>query len=182
MERALITDTSVLLNILATEHAENILEDSGWNFSICKAVLGEALVLRNRETQESLPLDLTPHIQSGRLTVCELAGESEYELLVEFASLMGRGGDGEAMSFAIATSRSMPVAIDDQRAVKRARQRFPALTTLTTTDVLMAWQQRHGISATAMGRQLQRIQTWACYYPGQKHPAYEWWKSCLAAA
>ena len=181
MDSVLIADTSVLLNILATGSAEAILANAGWNFCVCKAVRRETLILRNRETRESVPVDLSSYVRRKLISECEPTTEREYELVVEFAALIGRGSDGEAMSFAMAESRSFPIAIDDERAVKRARQRCRALVTLRTTDVLMSWQRKKGVSAQTMGRMLQRIQLWASYFPGPRHPDYGWWQSTLDA-
>jgi predicted nucleic acid-binding protein len=175
MEIALITDTSVLLNLLAAGCAEEILAGSGREFLLCKAVAAETLVLRNRETQESHPIDLAPFIEKGLLKICELSGDQEFELLVEYASLMRRGSEGEAMSFAIAESRSLPVAIDDERAIKRARKRNPSLKTVASTTVLRKWQERQNIPANRMREILMRIRLWASYCPGEYHPDYEWW-------
>jgi len=182
MDQALITDTSVLLNILATGCADEIFGDAGWSFSVCRAVLKETLLLRNRDTQECCPADLAPFVERRLLTVLEIAGDAEYELLADFTALMGRKGDGEAMCFALAESRSLPLAIDDERAVKRAKQRFQELTVLSTPDILQSWQRIMKLEAQRMGGVLKRIQTWANYFPGSRHPAYAWWQSQLAAA
>lgn len=179
MDQALITDTSVLLNILATGCAEEIFGDAGWGFSVCRAVLSETLLLRNRDTQECCPAELAPFIERRLLTVLEISGDDEYELLADFTALMGRKGDGEAMCFALAESRSLPLAIDDERAVKRAKQRFQELTVLSTPDILQSWQRMMKIEAKRMGGVLRRIQTWANYFPGPRHPAYAWWQSQL---
>lgn len=175
MERALITDTSVLLNLLATGCAEEIFAGSGREFWICKAVAAETLILRNRETQEVHHMDLAPFVEKGLLKTCELTGDHEFELLIEYAALMRRGSEGEAMSFAIAESRSLPVAIDDERAIKRARKRYPSLKTVSSTTVLKSWQEQQNISTDRMREVLMRIRLWASYFPGDRHVDYEWW-------
>jgi hypothetical protein len=182
MESLLITDTSVLLNILATDCAQRIFTESGWQFSVCDSVVAETLVLRNRETEENRPVDLSLLLHSGALQMLALETDNEFELLVDYAALIGRGGETEAMCFALAEGRSLPVAIDDERAVKRARRRFPGLATVTTPEILVRWQEMKGVPPEEMGVALQRIYTWANYFPGRNHPYYKWWQTVLVKA
>jgi hypothetical protein len=182
MESLLITDTSVLLNILATDCAERILTDSGWQFSVCESVVAETVVLRNRETRESRPIDLSPLLHNGMLQMLALETDAEFELLVDYSALIGRGGETEAMCFALAEGRSLPVAIDDERAVKRARRRFSGLATITTPEILMRWQERTRVPPEEMSILLQRIHTWANYLPGRNHPCHKWWHTVLFTA
>ena len=58
MKQLLITDTSVLLNLLATHCPEEILSTVPYQFLVCLNVLEEALILRDRETQERVEVDL----------------------------------------------------------------------------------------------------------------------------
>ncbi len=179
MKSLLLTDTSVLLNLLATQCVEEILLGSEWQFLVCKSVLEEALILRDRETQEVVSVDLSELLTKKLLQVVELETDEEYELLTDYSALMGKGGEGEAMCFALSESRSLPVAIDDERAVKRAKRRFPKIVALTTPALLQQWKNNSQIPRGKMKGILLLIQRWANYYPGPKHPDYGWWQSIV---
>jgi len=181
MKSLLITDTSVLLNVLASQCAEEILSGSEWKFLVCQSVLSETLILRDRETQEVVPVDLSELIAKKHLHILDLETDEEYELLADYAALMGRGGQGEAMCFALSESRSLPVAIDDERAVKRAKRRYPNIVTFTTPMILRGWEAKLQIPTTKMLGVLLGIQRWANYAPGLDHPEYVWWQTILAA-
>ena len=180
MKRLLITDTSVLLNLLATECAEEILAASDCQFLVCKNVLDEALILRDRETLKVVPVDLTDLLAKNLLQVVDLETDEEFELLADYSALMGKGGQGEAMCFALSEGRDLPVAIDDERAVKRARRRFPKIVSITTPSMLRQWESKSQIPPEKMKTILLRIQRWANYYPGASHPDYDWWQATLA--
>jgi predicted nucleic acid-binding protein len=180
MKQLLITDTSVLLNLLATHCPEEILSTLPYKFLVCQNVLNEALILRNRETQESVEVDLSALIAKSHLSVVELETEDEFELLVDYSALMGKGGHGEAMCFALCESRSLPIAIDDERAIKRAKRRIPNILTVSTYSILQEWQVIGNVASDRMKETLQQIQRWANFHPGPNHPAYSWWSGILA--
>ena len=69
----------------------------------------------------------------------------EFELLIDYAALLG-AGDGEAMCFALAESRGHPIAIDGERAIRRAKKRHPNFETLGTLEILILWQERNGVA------------------------------------
>jgi predicted nucleic acid-binding protein len=179
MKSLLITDTSVLLNLLATGCIEEIIMGSKWKFHVCKSVLSEALILRDRETRDVVTLDLSELLSKQLLQVLALETDEEYELLADFSALMGKGGEGEAMCFALAESRSLPVAIDDERAVKRAKRRFSNLLTFSTPAILRQWEAKAQISTERMKETLVRIERWANYHPGPHHVDYAWWQNLL---
>jgi predicted nucleic acid-binding protein len=180
MKSLLITDTSVLLNLLATQRAEEILSGINWQFYVCKNVVEEALVLRDSETQEIVAVDLSALVTKKLLQVLELETDEEFELLADYSALMGKGGYGEAMCFALSESHSLPIAIDDERAVKRAKRRFSSVRVLTTPEILKQWQADASVPQATIRTTLLLIQRWASYYPGPKHPCYDWWSSTLA--
>lgn len=175
MDPVLITDTSVLLNLLATGQAERILRGGPWRFQVCPAVLAEARMLRHRETREEREVDCRPLVEAGLLAVVEPETDEELELLVDYTGLLGRGSDGEAMALALAESRGAAVAIDDERAVRRARQRWAGLVVVTTPAILRAWQVAAGVGHGEMRTILGLVRDWACYAPGASHPDAEWW-------
>lgn len=82
------------------------------------------------------------------------------------------------MCFALAESRGLTVAIDDERAVRRAKRRNPGVATISTLAILRSWQERCAISDPRMGGLLQAVFRLARYRPGANHPQFEWWQRC----
>ncbi len=169
MGAILITDASVLINLVASGAAEEILSGCGMEFKVCLDVIREVKILRDRETGEEHAIDLEPLFASGKLEKIEPESDSEFELLIDYAALLG-AGDGEAMCFALAESRGHPIAIDDERAIRRAKKRNPNFETLGTLEILILWQERNGTADERMGVLLQSIFRFARFRPAASHP------------
>jgi predicted nucleic acid-binding protein len=173
----LITDASVLINLVASGAAEDILNGCGIEFKVCPDVIREVKVLRDRETGEEQAIDLEPFITAGLLELIEPHTDLEFELLIDYAALLG-AGDGEAMCFALAESRGHTVAIDDEKAIRRAKKRNPNFETIGTLEILILWQERNGMADERMGQLLQAIFRFARFRPAVSHPHYAWWQQC----
>jgi hypothetical protein len=176
----LITDATVLINLVASGIPEKILGGCGWEFHVCPDVLVEVKLLRDRETGEEHPIDLHPLFTKGLLIVVQPESDEEFELLVDYSALLGQG-KGEAMCFALAEARNLPVAIDDTRAVRRACRRNPGVITLDTLKILKTWQEKTENSDEAVGVLLKAIYRYARYRPAPDHQEYEWWNRCCVA-
>jgi predicted nucleic acid-binding protein len=177
MGTILITDASVLINLVASGAAGEILSGCGMEFKVCPDVIREVKVLRDRETGKEHSIDLEPFFTAGTLERIEPQTDSEFELLIDYAGLLG-AGDGEAMCFALAESRGHPIAIDDERAIRRAKKRNPTFKTLGTLEILILWQARNGIADERMGELLQSIFRLARFRPAVSHPHYAYWQRC----
>lgn len=177
MGAILITDASVLINLVASGATENILSSCGMTFKVCPDVIREVKILRDRETGEEHAINLEPYFAAGLLERIQLETDLEFELLIDYAALL-IAGDGEAMCFALAESRGHPIAIDDERAIRRAKKRNPNFETLGTLEILIIWQERNRIADEQMGQILQAIFRYARYQPAVSHPHYAWWHRC----
>ncbi len=177
MGTILITDASVLINLVASGAAGEILSGCGMEFKVCPDVIREVKILRDRETGEEHAIDLEPFFTAGMLERIESQTDSEFELLIDYAALLG-AGDGEAMSFALAESRGHPIAIDDERAIRRAKKRYQNFETLGTLEILILWQERNSVADERMGQLLQAIFRFARFRPAVAHPNYDWWRRC----
>lgn len=69
----------------------------------------------------------------------------------------------------LAESRSHPIAIDDERAIRRAKKRNPNFETLGTLEILILWQERNGTADDRMGQLLQSIFRFARFRPAASH-------------
>src|SRR2546423_1784168 len=93
--RSQILDACVLINLLASGEIEAVLGAAARASFVCVAVEKEALYLRTDDPSSPLELiRLTPHIEAGLLTVCDIEGDEEARLYVDYASALD---DGEAM-------------------------------------------------------------------------------------
>jgi predicted nucleic acid-binding protein len=82
------------------------------------------------------------------------------------------------MCFALAESRGHPIAIDDERATRRAKKRNPNFETLGILEILILWQERNSVADERMGQMLQAIFRYARFRPAASHPNYAWWQRC----
>ncbi len=177
MGTILITDASVLINLVASGAAGDIFSGCGMEFKVCPDVIREVKVLRDRETGEEHAIDLEPYFAAGLLERIEPQTDLEFELLIDYAALLG-AGDGEAMCFALAESRGHPIAIDDERAIRRAKKRNPNFETLGTLEILILWHERNGMGDERVGQLLQSIFRFARFRPAASHLHYAWWQRC----
>jgi predicted nucleic acid-binding protein len=173
MKAVLLNDASVLLNLLATEQIEAIGASVGWQFAICSAVRDEVKKLRDRETGEMLPVDIAGLVSVGALRVLHLEGDDEEALYVEHASMVD---DGEAMSLAIASARQFELAMDDKRARRLARQRYPDLTLWTTPEIVKLWSEKSSTPSSIVRTAVLSIESRARYFPPGSHPLACWWQ------
>jgi predicted nucleic acid-binding protein len=173
----LLNDSSVLLNLLASDCLARIAADTGWQFAICSAVRDEVKRLRDAQTGEMIEIDVTPHIASGLLQLLELTGEEEQTLYVEESIAVD---DGEAMSIAIAANRRFPLAIDDKQAANHARRRFPEIQLWSTPEILKHWTEAGSVNAELLGKAIRLIETRARYFPASSHPLAGWWRRSKA--
>lgn len=167
-----LLDSSVLLNLLATDRLAAIAEGANWQFAICPAVRDEVKKLRDAAAGKMVDADITPLIAGGVLQPLELAGEDEQTLFLEQAIFVD---DGEAMSIALAASRELDLAMDDRQAASHARRRFPKLKLRTTPEILKRWADTAGITAAELRRAINAIEIRARYFPPTAHSLAAWW-------
>ena len=171
--KIMLSDSSVLLNLLAGDCLASIAAEVGCQFAICPAVRDETKKLRDIHNSEMVELNLTPHISSGLLHILELAGDEEQRLYVEQSIDVD---DGEAMSIAIAAHRCLDLAIDDRKAANHARRIFPGLRLCSTPEIIKHWAEAGSIDAEFLRRTLRLIEIRSRYFPAKSHPLAEWWR------
>jgi len=177
METIIITDASVLINLAASQVSNEILSNVGFSFAVCPDVIREVRYLRDSETGKEHSIDLNDHFEAGRLHLIEPESDEEFELLVDYSSMLGRG-PGEAMCFALAESRGLCVAIDDRRAIRRALRKYTEFKTIGTLEILQLWQQKRLIGDDQMKAVIDSIERLARFHPSRSHSFFEWWEKC----
>jgi hypothetical protein len=169
----MLSDSSVLLNLLAGDCLASIGAVTGWQFAICPAVRDGVKRLRDGGTGDLVEMDLTPHFESGVLQVLELSGEEEQALYVEQSVVVD---DGEAMSIAMAAHRHLDLAIDDKKAANHARRTFPCIQLWTTPEIIKYWAETGSVADGRLGETIRLIEVRARYFPPKSHALGEWWR------
>jgi hypothetical protein len=82
-----ITDASVLINLVASGVAGEILSGCGMDFKICPDVIREVKVLRDRETGEEHAIDLEPIFAAGLLNPSLTVGDPESQKIDFFQQI-----------------------------------------------------------------------------------------------
>ena len=113
------------------------------------------------------PIDLTLYFTHGVLSECEIEGEEETDLLVQYAT---RLDDGEAACLAIAKNRGWSLATDDRPATTLAGQ--ASVTVLTTAELVKHWATRTSANKQEVATVLLNIQRFAKFIPRQNSPEH----------
>lgn len=175
-------DACVLINLLASGRAGEIIRALGTPGHICTAVHEEISYLGSvtqiGASGGSPSHDLT---KAGLLDIAEIASEKENTLYVEYSR---RLGTGEAMTLAIAQSRGWAVATDDRKALNIAAAALvsPPRAVLTAPEILRNWVQVDHPPLVEAGLAIRRIENIGRFRPAARHPLCEWWVSIKANA
>lgn len=134
----LVLDTSVWINLLATGAIEAVLAALAIPCHAPEQVVAE--LKRDPVTGDAFNPDRHPlRDMSSRVSILTLgAAERNLFLKIVGAPAADALGDGEAAAIAIAASRRMDIAIDDRKARRIIRERFPLLQVRWTVDLLRA--------------------------------------------
>lgn len=122
----LIADASTLLNFLRVRRFD-LVQGLGYRVRIVDAVYEE--VQTERELLDEL-------LQERTIRTLTLEGAALTESVAKFLAL--GLGNGESFSFAAAIEFKGAIAIDDMRAVKKAKALTAGVTVVTSTDVVIA--------------------------------------------
>lgn len=128
-------DTSVVINLIATGHAETILDALPNRVLVVSQVSAELDYGRSRGRTNSPALDALA--DSGRVTIVRLdqqAAETYMDLVS--GNAVQTLGDGEAATIAYALKHKAVALIDERKANRICSQRFPELSTASTVDLL----------------------------------------------
>lgn len=176
----IILDACVLINLLASQEAEDILRSTGKECRVCMVVEKESFYLRPDDPQEDFfeSVKLDSLIKSGVLSLCDVEGAQEATLYVDYAS---RLSDGEAMSLAIAESRGYILASDDSKARRIFLESVIDSNRLTSTSELIRnWADSQSVPPAKLKSVLTRIRHRAHFLPSRKDPNFTWWNIACA--
>ena len=134
----LVLDTSVWINLLATQAMEAVLRALAVPCYAPEQVVTE--VRRHPATGTTFPAEGHPLRQmSQSVSILSLEGK-ELDLFLEIAGAPAGDalGDGEAAAIAVAVCRGLDLVIDDRKARRILRERFSQVRTHWTVDLLQA--------------------------------------------
>jgi predicted nucleic acid-binding protein len=167
-------DSDVLMNLLATSCAVEILQTTGLVLMTPPTVAGEALYLESEEaggTREQI--DLTP-LESAGVLVKVLLDDLEVNLMLELARIVD---DGEAEVLAISLNRGIKMATDDRKARRLASERHASL--ISTLEILQRWESKVSVAPERMQTVLSLVARRSRYRPALGHTLYEWWSQLI---
>jgi predicted nucleic acid-binding protein len=136
--RGLVLDTSVWINLLATESVAPILSALGANCYAPEHVVSE--IKRHPITNEFFAADNHP-LRALSATVAIVSLEpSELDLFLDIVGAPATDalGDGEAAAISVAVVRGLDLVIDDRKARRIVREKFGRVQTFWTVDILRA--------------------------------------------
>jgi len=166
----LVIDADVLMNIVATGRAHEILA-AGGGALLCPQVEAEVLYLEaDDEMSPPEPIDLGPLIASGVLERVSMS-RSEVDLFVQFAAEVD---DGEAQVIAVAVERAGLPATDDRRARRLAINRRDEV--VGTPEILKHWSDASGAGVEEVRVAIERVERRAHFRPRRDHPLAAWWE------
>ncbi len=171
-----VFDTSVILNLVATGHAERILESLESPCLVSTAAAEEIIYIRADDPAQPVqPVSIESWISAELIAVVSPEGPKEEDLYVQFASELD---DGEAMSLAICHARGCILATDDRKARRLAGSLTPMTVPLiSTAEILHSWATQTATQAEPLRQIIQAIERRARFLPPQGDPFRDWWLS-----
>ena len=174
-----ILDACVLINLLASGRAGDIMSESGYQFGICSVVRNESIYLRATDLNappEEVKLDA--YLESNRLTAFELSSDEEKELYVDYATQLD---DGEAMSLALVHSRGFSMASDDRKARRLFTEEIGDLKRLLSTSrILKEWSEKAAMNTADVKQVLTDVSRRGRFFPNSGDTHFDWWSRAIA--
>lgn len=131
-----VADASVMINLNATERASEIL--AALPFPVVMTDIAADELSEDRQSGRRDGEILKEIVRTGGVTIVSLG---EIGLTVFGSLVIGSAedtlDDGEAATLAYAAEKQVAPVIDERKAVRICRARFPGLPTLTTADLLL---------------------------------------------
>jgi predicted nucleic acid-binding protein len=169
-----VLDTSVILNLIASGQAEEILKCLQAMCIVATAAAQEVLYIRAEDpAQPAQPVSTEPWLEAKLISIVSTEGKKEADLYVQFASELD---DGEAMSLAICRSRGYVLATDDRKARQLAVSLKPsAVALLSTAEIVYHWATQTALEAEFLRQTINVIERRARFLPPQGDFFRDWW-------
>jgi hypothetical protein len=172
-----LLDACCLINLLATDHLEEILRTLPCEFATSRFIVtNEVISLRSsllpggpdeREIIASERLERT-----GCLAILDAAGPEETAQVARFGEELD---DGEASICALAVIRGGVVATDDAKALRVLQRLAPDTSTVQTPELLFEWARITRPSSDQIAQMLEAVRHRARFHPRRNAPRFAWW-------
>ena len=174
----IVLDACVLINLLASGRAEDILCASEKQFAVCSVVKNESVFLRSEDANAPLAeMNLDPFLKSWCLHVLRLSSTHEEALYVDYAAQLD---DGEAMSLALVHSRGLLLATDDRKARRLFLEEVgDAARLLSTAAIFRDWSNRAGVVGRKLRDALIQVTLRGRFLPRADDRDYGWWSNVV---
>lgn len=149
----LVADASVWINLVAGARAADVIRVLAMRPQIPRIALDE--LERGRDKGRRTAAALADLIKDGLVEVAELPSGAEETYLNLVAGPVSQTlDDGEAATLALALQVGAVAIIDERKAINLARDRFPALQIISTTELLLSDAVRSVFSNEELGNVL----------------------------
>jgi predicted nucleic acid-binding protein len=149
----LVADASVWINLVAGARAADVIRVLAMRPQIPRIALDE--LERGRDKGRRTAAALAGLIKNGLVEVAELPSGAEETYLNLVAGPVSQTlDDGEAATLALALQVGAVAIIDERKAINLARDRFPALQIISTTELLLSDAVRSVFSNEELGNVL----------------------------
>lgn len=133
---AVVADTSVMINLNATDCAERILSALPFPVLVAEAAAAELQIDRRSARDDAAQFAALVEAKLIRTVSLEEAGQQIFADLVIGSAAMTLD-DGEAATIAYAAERGLRPVIDERKALRLCARKFPHLSPISTIDLLM---------------------------------------------
>lgn len=169
-------DACCLIDLLASGHAEAILQACGYTWHLPVAVQGELRYVRRPDPDHAgkivlVELNLGPLLSSGLLTLCQPDNDLEKDRFTQYATQFR--SDGEAMCVALAKCRGWTIATDDRKAIRISQQ--AGLSVVSCPQIVKKWADLTNPDKATLARALKDIEVFAQFRPNPSLCEYQWW-------
>jgi predicted nucleic acid-binding protein len=169
-QEPLVLDACVVLNLAASRRLDDILAAGGWRPVVTAQAAAEAMWFDGESGEREL-IDYDNLSVNAELEIWSPIDDEVLTLITLAAEL----GDGEAASLAIAHGRGLPVATDDIAGRRAARALEPAVSLMSTSELLRTWSANSHVDDVAAA--LARIEQGASFRPPHNDPNAPWWST-----
>ena len=177
--RIVAADACVLINLLATRRAPELLDALGWALVSTPQAAGQVTYLAGppdedgRATKE--PVSVSPLIESRHLEIRTVPANA----LDVFVDLAAQIHEADASSIALAAGMGVALATDDRLARRLAAGLAPPVELIRTLAVVREATSQIGLAADEIRLVARDLRLRGSFLPPRQDPDRAWYESFL---